>query len=79
VAGILIAFGYRETGLQRKVYQWDDEDDEMEYIDDAHPSTDENAAKQAEDVEKATPKNSEDSTAGVKVNYIFREGENNKT
>ncbi len=79
VAGILIAFGYRETGPQRKVYQWDDdESDEMEYIDDENPSEAEIDEKQAEVDEKTNLKTTENSTAQVKVNYIFRENDTKK-
>jgi len=76
VAGILIAFGYRETGPQRKVYQWDDdESDEMEYIDDENPAAGGIDAKQAEEDEKTAPVPTEDTTTQVKVNYIFREND----
>jgi len=34
LAGIVIAFAYRGEGPQRKIYQWDDEDDDIEYYDD---------------------------------------------
>ena len=35
LAGVVIAFAYRGEGPQRKIYQWDDVDDEdIEYIDD---------------------------------------------
>jgi membrane associated rhomboid family serine protease len=78
VAGILIAFGYRETGPQRKVYQWDDEEDEMEYIDDENPPTDVIAAKQDEEDEKTSPKTNEDSTTKVKVNYKYKESNGTK-
>jgi len=35
LAGIVIAFAYRSDGLQKKIYHWDEEDDEIEYYDDA--------------------------------------------
>lgn len=34
LAGILIAFAYRGEGPQRKIYQWDEDDEEIEYYDD---------------------------------------------
>lgn len=34
LAGILIAYAYRGEGPQRKIYQWDDDDEEIEYYDD---------------------------------------------
>ena len=34
LAGIVIAFAYRRDGFQKKIYQWDEEDDEIEYYDD---------------------------------------------
>jgi membrane associated rhomboid family serine protease len=42
LAGILIAFAYRDEGPQRKIYQWDDDDeDEIEYIDEEPITEDE--------------------------------------
>lgn len=79
VAGILIAFGYRETGPQRKVYQWDDdENEEMEFIDDENAPTDANTAKQDKEDEKPAPKTNEDSTAKVNVNYNYKESNGTK-
>ena len=34
LAGILIAIGYRREGPQQKIYQWNDDEEEIEYIDD---------------------------------------------
>jgi len=34
VAGIVIAFAYRGEGPQKKVYEWDEDDEDIEYIDD---------------------------------------------
>ncbi len=34
LAGIVIAFAYRRDGFQKKIYQWDEEDDEIQYYDD---------------------------------------------
>lgn len=34
LAGIVIAFAYRSEGPQQKVYQWDDDEEEIEYFDD---------------------------------------------
>lgn len=34
VAGIVIAFAYRSEGPQKKVYEWDEDDEDIEYIDD---------------------------------------------
>lgn len=33
LAGIVISYAYRTEGPQRKIYQWDEDDDEIEYID----------------------------------------------
>lgn len=88
LAGILIAFGYRDEGPQRKVYEWgeDDEDDEMEYIDDENPAPkgnpvpdetsvpDENSETEPDVKAIPTPQNPEDSTSGAKVNYVYKEG-----
>lgn len=75
VAGILIAFAYRETGPQRKVYQWEDEDDEMEYIDEENPTADESTVNQADEDVSAAVRTKENTTAQVKVNYIFKEND----
>jgi len=34
VAGIVIAFAFRSEGPQKKVYEWDEDDEDIEYIDD---------------------------------------------
>ena len=66
VAGILIAFGYREAGPQRKEYQWDDEDEEgMEYIEEEPPQSEQNPLKPSDRPrEPANPTN---------INYIYKE------
>ena len=47
LAGIVIAFAYRGDGPQRKIYQWDEDDDEIEYFDD-EAITDEEQSKKDE-------------------------------
>ena len=74
LAGILIAFGYREDGPQRKIYDWGDEEDEMEYIDDENPVPEETPLVKPENTIIPTPQNPEDSTNGAKVNYVYKEG-----
>ena len=66
VAGILIAFGYRETGPQRKVYQWDEDEEEMEYIEEEPTET-----IQTPTAEELPDKS--DATNPGKVNYIYKE------
>jgi membrane associated rhomboid family serine protease len=66
VAGILIAFGYREAGPQRKVYQWDEDDEEMEYIEEDPAETKENTSV------NESPKPEEPANP-VNVNYIYKE------
>jgi membrane associated rhomboid family serine protease len=74
VAGILLAFAYRDEGPQRKVYEWDeDEDDDMEYIDDENPELDKTPGTEPDLKAISTPKNPEDSTNGVKVNYVYKD------
>jgi len=34
IAGILISFAYRGEGPQRKIYQWDEDEEDIEYFDD---------------------------------------------
>jgi membrane associated rhomboid family serine protease len=75
LAGILIAFAYRDEGPQQKVYQWEDEDDdEIEYIDDENPPDDDVPTKPVEADVNPAPANAENSTGLAKVNYIFKEG-----
>ena len=47
LAGIVIAFAYRGDGPQRKIYQWDEDEDEIEYFDD-EAITDEEQSKKDE-------------------------------
>jgi membrane associated rhomboid family serine protease len=47
VAGIVIAFAYRGEGPQKKVYEWDEEDDDIEYIDDTVTEEEQRIADEA--------------------------------
>lgn len=41
VAGIVIAFAYRSEGPQKKIYEWAEDDDDIEYFDDDEITDDE--------------------------------------
>ncbi len=64
VAGILIAFGYREAGPQRRVYDWGEEEEDIEYSEEEPAETEQTPPEESTD--KAVNTNS------VKVNYIYK-------
>lgn len=57
LAGVLVAFNYRKEGPQRRVYHWDEEDD------------DETPTEDSESIEKDNPSPPDD----FRVNYIYKE------
>jgi membrane associated rhomboid family serine protease len=69
LAGIVIAFAYRGDGPQRKIYHWDDEEDDIEYFEEEPIASDETVEVTSEQ------KGTEDDGNPVKVNYIY-EGKN---
>lgn len=71
LAGILLAFGYRNEGPQRIIYHWDEEEEEMEYIEDETEAIPETPIAIQE------PENSDDKSKEVKVNYIYKEDKEN--
>ena len=75
LAGVLIAFGYRDEGPQRRIYHWDEED-ETEDEDEEYSETDDIQAEVVNKEETDIPKDVENSTGEGKVNYIFKEKEN---
>lgn len=60
LAGVLVAFNYRKEGPQRRVYHWDDEDDEEETI---FPE----AIVENDDTGFISPPNE------IKINFIYKE------
>ncbi len=75
LAGILIAFAYREEGPQRKIYQWDEEDEaEDDGMDYAEQSETEKQGRTEDKTE--IENNTENSTGEGKIKYIFKEKEN---
>ena len=63
LAGVLVAFNYRKEGPQRRVYHWDDEDDEEE------PVFPEELLETDENNEIRTPL----PTNEIKINFIYKE------
>lgn len=81
LAGIVIALAYRDEGPQRKIYEWDN-DDETDEPEEEYTETGENQAQEnlysAED-NQDNQVNTENPTSTIKVNYIFKESKNSKT
>jgi membrane associated rhomboid family serine protease len=72
LAGIVISYGYRGEGPQRKIYQWDEEEDDIEYIEeDTIPSNETPDGNNNVIEEQKLPDETKDP---VKVNYIYKEG-----
>ncbi len=58
IAGVLVAYNYRKEGPQRREYQWEDDDDELEEsVDDYNSNTD-----------IPTPPNN-----SITINFIYKE------
>ena len=73
IAGILLAFAFRSDGPQRKQYQWDDDGEEMEYIEeDFVEGKDESAAPTSSP--NPTDANAPSNQPGI--NYVYKEKEN---
>ena len=74
LAGILIAFAYRDEGPQRKIYKWDEDDEtedvDMDYSEQAEIKEEENADDQTK-----IQNNTENSTGEGTFKYKFREKE----
>jgi len=67
LAGILIAFAYRSEGPQREIYNWDEDEENIEYIEEeTHP---------ADEISDPGNENKEIKNTGneVKINYIYKE------
>jgi len=73
LAGVIIAFAYRDEGPQRKVYQWD-EDDETDNDEDEYSETGEIQGESTDNPTDETPHNGENPTNQVNVNYIYKDG-----
>lgn len=72
LAGIVIAFAYRNEGPQRKIYQWDeDEDDDIEF-DEEEPWA-ANEPYNENHNEANADKKTDNTTNQATVNYIFKE------
>jgi membrane associated rhomboid family serine protease len=71
LAGILIAYAYRGEGPQKKIYQWDEDDEEIEYLEEESQPSDSNST--ANNDGDKNPQLSEDPLNPVKVNFIYKE------
>ncbi len=59
LAGLLVAFNYRKEGPQRKIYEWENENDE-------------DIEMPASDSEENASLDIDDGKNDVKINYIFK-------
>jgi len=72
LAGIVLAFAYREAGPQRKIYHWEDEEDEdIEYIEEEPDNSDETITEP--DHSKEKQEDTTDKVNPVTVNYIYKD------
>jgi len=67
LAGIVIAIAYRDDGPQRKIYNWDEDEEDMEYIEE------ENEVSVKKPVDVQEPEEKENPAAPVQINYIYKE------
>lgn len=67
LAGIVIAIAYRGDGPQRKIYHWDEDDEDIEYIEEGTEDTVEKPVEAHEPEEKENP------AIPVQINYIYKE------
>lgn len=77
LAGILIAFAYRDDGPQRKVYQWDEDDEDLEYISEDNSDEIESSNTAVEEKSDTNPKSIENTTTMAKVKYVYKENRYN--
>ncbi|MEI8049420.1 MAG: rhomboid family intramembrane serine protease [Bacteroidota bacterium] len=70
LAGIVIAYAYRGEGPQQKIYHWDEEDEEIEYIEEEPIISQEVTDASAEQVqEKSEVPNTR---KPIDINYIYK-------
>ena len=71
LAGIVLAFAYRGEGPQRKVYHWDESDEEFEYIEEDLPLQVETEESSDENIKKEI--GAEKSAGQVNINYVYKD------
>lgn len=71
IAGIVLAFAYRGEGPQRKVYHWDESDEEIEYIEEDVPLQGETEESQDENIKKEL--GAEKSAGQLNINYVYKD------
>lgn len=76
LAGILIAFGYRKDGPQREIYPWNDDADEVDYMDDETTDATETHSTEDNTIADPKPEGAENSTSRDPINYIYKEKRN---
>jgi len=73
LAGIIIAIAYRGEGPQRKIYHWDDDEEDIEYFED-DPSDSETIETKPDNSSEKT-KSTHQIENPVKINYIYKKDE----
>ena len=71
IAGIVLAFAYRGEGPQRKVYHWDESEEEIEYIEEDVPLQGETEESQDENIKKEL--GAEKSAGQLNINYVYKD------
>jgi membrane associated rhomboid family serine protease len=71
IAGIVLAFAYRGEGPQRKVYHWDESDEEIEYLEEDVPLQGETEESPDENIKKEL--GAEKSAGQPKINYVYKD------
>lgn len=71
IAGIVLAFAYRGEGPQRKVYHWDESEEEIEYIEEDVPLQGETEESQDENIKKEL--GAEKSAGQLNTNYVYKD------
>jgi hypothetical protein len=67
LAGVLVAFNYREEGPQRRRYDWENETDELE------PLQEEALPELAEEVGDASIQLQDNRITGYQIRYFYKE------
>ena len=72
LAGIVIAYAYRGEGPQRKIYQWDEEEENIEYLEEETQTNDTISEENNNNGNKDSelPENTQ---KPAKVNFIYKE------
>ncbi len=79
IAGVVLAYAFRDIGPQRKIYQWPEEDEEDYPYDEINYNTENPTSEPDMPLDKdqlgkgEEPKSDENGTSGIKINYVLKE------